>query len=182
MSLHAQEKPLRVFFALWPNEKARAALAGWQPELHKLCGGHVMRAPTLHATLAFLGEVAPHRMEALQLAAQEVAGVPFELVFDQACYWRHNHIVYAAPRNTPHELEQLAYDLRTCLIRHRFHFDKQPFNAHVTLLRHAKWGNGPLPAMRPEMWRMRDFALVQSSPDESGAHYEVLTRFPLTGA
>jgi 2'-5' RNA ligase len=179
---HVRERSVRVFFALWPSEKERAALAAWQPELRNLCGGRVMRAPTLHATLAFLGEVVSHRMGALQLAAQEVAGVPFELVFDLACYWGHNHIVYASPCAVPPELERLAHDLRACLIRHRFHFDKQPFNAHVTLLRHAKWGNGPLPAMRPVMWHMRDFALVQSSPDESGAHYEVLARFPLNGA
>lgn len=88
----------RVFFALWPDEAVRSALSAWQPSLRELCGGDAMRADTLHSTLVFLGEVETHRLEALLLAAREVAGSPFEIDFDVARYWGHNHIVYAAPR------------------------------------------------------------------------------------
>ena len=67
-----QEKKWRLFFALWPSETERTALALWQPRLHELCGGRAMRPATLHVTLVFLGEVAENRLEALQLAAREV--------------------------------------------------------------------------------------------------------------
>lgn len=53
-----KEPAIRLFFALWPNDAERAALAAWQPPLLELCGGKAMRADTLYATLVFLGEVA----------------------------------------------------------------------------------------------------------------------------
>ena len=175
----AKETSVRVFFALWPDDAERAALAAWQPALHKLCGGHGMRASTLHTTLLFLGDVVQHRLEALQLAAQEADGEPCDLAFDVAHYWGHNHIVYAAPHNAPPQLAQLVRGLEQRLVKHHFHFDKRPYKPHVTLLRHAQWSDAPLPEMQRVVWQIRDFALVQSVPDEEGANYRVLARFPL---
>lgn len=83
---------LRLFFALWPDEVVRTALSGWQPPLQELCGGSPMQSDTLHSTLVFLGAVDVNKLEALQLAAQEVAGRAFEVRFDVARYWGHNHI------------------------------------------------------------------------------------------
>lgn len=179
MSKQAREPSARVFFALWPDDTERAALAAWQPALRKLCGGRSMRAETLHATLVFLGDVVLHRLEALQLAAQEVEGESCDLVFDAARYWGHNHIVYAAPHTAPPQLAQLVQALEQRLGSHHFHFDKRPYKPHITLLRHAHWDDAPLPEMPGVMWRIRDFALVQSAPDEEGANYRVLARFHL---
>lgn len=138
-----------------------------------------MRADTLHATLVFLGDVVQHRLEALQLAAQEVQGEPFDLVFDAARYWGHNHIVYAAPHEVPPQLVQLVHGLEQHLLKHRFHFDKRTYKPHVTLLRHAQWSDEPLPEMGKVVWRVKSFALVQSASDEQGANYRVLARFSL---
>lgn len=170
---------VRVFFALWPSAGERAALAAWQPPLRELCGGKAMRADTLHATLVFLGDVAAHRLEALKLAAQEVEGEGFELRFDQARYWGHNHIVHAAPSVVPAALPALVENLEQRLGAHRFRFDRRDYKPHVTLLRHAQWRDEPLPEMREAIWMAKDFVLVQSLSDEQGARYEVLARFPL---
>lgn len=170
---------VRVFFALWPNAAERAALAAWQPLLHKLCSGRAMRPDTLHATLAFLGDVASHRLEALKLAAQEVEGNGFALRLDSARYWGHNHIVYAAPSAVPEPMGLLVEHLEQRLGAHRFRFDRHVFKPHVTLLRHAQWSDEPLPAPPAVKWRAQEFALVQSLRDERGARYEVLARFPL---
>lgn len=175
----AHVPPVRVFFALWPNAKGRAALASWQPPLCKLCGGRAMRSDTLHATLVFLGNVAAHRLEALKLAAQEVEAERFELRFDLARYWGHNHIAYAAPSVVPTSLSLLVSDLEQRLRAHRFRFDHHEYKPHVTLLRHAKWSDEPLPEMPAAIWQAHNFALVQSLSDEQGARYEVLARFPL---
>ncbi|HZW25420.1 MAG TPA: RNA 2',3'-cyclic phosphodiesterase [Gallionella sp.] len=175
------DPPVRVFFALWPDAGECAALAAWLPPLRKLCGGKAMRADTLHATLVFLGDVAAHRLEALKLAAEEVGGEPFELGFDSARYWGHNHIAYAAPSVMPAPLPQLVLDLEERLRAHRFPFDSRDYKPHVTLLRHAQWRDEPLPEMPEVAWRVRDFVLVQSLSDDQGARYEVLARFPLAG-
>lgn len=177
-----QPAPVRVFFALWPGETERAALAAWQPPLRKLCGGRMMLADNLHNTLVFLGNVAEHRLEALKLAAQEVQGERFELRVDRARYWGHNHIVYAAPQEVPPPLAQLVSDLELCLAQHRFRFDRRDYKPHVTLLRHAKWSDEPLPEMPAVRWPVRDFVLVQSPQQEGDRRYRVLARFPLRPA
>lgn len=179
MSTQTREASARVFFALWPDDAERAALAAWQPALHKLCGGRIMRADTLHTTLLFLGDVVLHRLEALQLAAQEAEGGSCELAFDVARYWGHNHIVFAAPLDVPPQPAQLVQTLEQHMARHRFRFDKRPYKPHVTLLRHAQWSDAPLPGMQRVVWQARSFVLVQSASDEQGANYRVLARFPL---
>lgn len=171
---------LRLFFALWPDEPVRAALTDWQPPLQALCGGSPMRADTLHSTLLFLGEVDANKLEALLLAAQEVAGKPMQIEFDVARYWGHNHILYAAPQHVPPALVELQSELERRLRKHHFSFDPREFKPHVTLLRHSKWTDEPLPDMPAVRWPVREFALVQSLGDEWGARYEVLARFALS--
>ncbi len=178
MNKTKREPSRRLFFALWPGEAERAALAAWQSALHNLCGGRVMRADTLHTTLVFLGEVAEHRLEALHLAAQETDFQAFELTLDHAHYWGHNHIVHAAPEATPPNLAELVDRLERNLRKHRFVFDERPYKPHVTLLRNARWSDAPLPPMPPVNWAFREFVLVQSLSDGQGARYEVLERFP----
>ena len=172
-------KNMRVFFALWPDDAGRRALTDWQSPLVKLCGGKAMRPETMHNTLVFLGNVAVDRLEALVLVAQETAGTAFNLRFDEARYWRHNHIVYAVPGEVPVQLTQLVQSLQQHLRRHRFSFDQREYKPHVTLLRHANCNGAPLSEMPAFAWPVHDFVLVQSLSDENGARYQVLARFPL---
>jgi 2'-5' RNA ligase len=136
-----------------------------------------MRGETLHATLVFLGEVAEHRMESLLLAAQETRARRFELRLTAAHYWGHNHIVYAAPDATPQPLAELVHELERNLRKHRFPFEDRPYKPHVTLLRHSRWSDEPLPPMSAVYWPVTEFALVQSLDDGQGPRYEVLARF-----
>lgn len=175
--MERKEPSLRLFFALWPSAAERVALAAWQPPLHERCGGRAMRADTLHATLVFLGDVAEHRLEALSLAAQETEFRGFSLSLTTACYWGHNHIVYAAPDVIPPQLADLADELGQNLRRHRFRIEQREYKPHITLLRNAKWSDLDLPPMPSVRWRVRGFALVQSLSDEQGARYKVLARF-----
>jgi RNA 2',3'-cyclic 3'-phosphodiesterase len=178
-----ESKSARVFFALWPDANERAELAAWQPALQELCGGKIMCDYTLHTTLVFLGDIKQPRLEALQLAAQEVRGEPFGLSLEVAHYWGRNHIVYAAPRVIPSQLTQLVHDLEQCLSKHHFRLERHPvYKPHVTLLRHAKWTDAPLPGMRAVTWRAESFALMQSLRDDPGARYERLASFPLRAA
>lgn len=165
----------RIFFALWPGSAERRALGLWPSSLR--CGGRAMNPATLHATLVFLGEVEIARLEALKLAAEEVGAERFELCFDQARYWGHNHIVYAAPGEVPEPLSQLVSELEQHLIRHRFKFDRREYKPHVTLMRNVRWTDDPLPKMEPVRWRVKDFVLLQSGRGE--VNYQVLARFPL---
>ena len=179
MNDQSDKSTARVFFALWPKAAERKLLAAWQAPLKRLCGGRAMRGETLHNTLVFIGDVELYGLEVLQLAAQEVSGERFELCFDEARYWGHNHIVYAAPRHMPQQLAQLVDALERRLAAHRFKFDRRDYQPHVTLLRNAHWTDAPLPAMQPVHWQIVDFALVQSVHRDGLASYRVLARFPL---
>lgn len=179
MSHPSDHSFVKAFFALWPTDAEHGRLAEWQKPLQHLCGGRAMRGETLHNTLVFIGNIEQSRLEALQLAAQEVIGKAFELRFDAAHYWGHNHIVYAAPSHVPQHLAQLVTNLEQSLARHRFKFDQREYKPHVTLLRNARWTDALLPAMKTVRWQIRDFALVQSLQKGGLASYQVLARFPL---
>ena len=138
-----------------------------------------MSDETLHNTLVFLGNIEQSRLETLQLAALEVSAVCFELCFEVARYWGHNHIVYAAPVHVPPALAQLVDTLEQRLVKHHFNFDRREYKPHVTLLRNAHWTDAPLPEMPPVRWQVHDFALVQSVREDGLANYRVLERFPL---
>ena len=114
---------VKIFFALWPTAAERGDLAVWQTALKRIYGGRVMREETLHNTLVFIGEIDQSRLEALKLSALEVSASRFELSFEQAHYWGHNRIVYAAPDLGPPQLIQLHDVLAQCLSRHQFSFD-----------------------------------------------------------
>ncbi len=181
---HSSGNPkARVFFALWPAAAERGQLAAWQKPLQRLCGGRAMRGDTLHNTLVFIGDVDESRLETLQLAAQEVEGEAFELCFQAARYWGHNHIVYAAPGEVPQQLVQLVGVLEQRLLIHGFKFDQCVYQPHATLLRNARWTDAALPRQMPEMqpvcWQISNFALMQSVTQNGLAAYRVLARFPL---
>ena len=177
MNNQSEHTLVKVFFALWPTAAERGSLAAWQKPLQHLCGGRAMRGENLHNTLVFIGHVEQSRLEALQLAAQEVNTEKFELCFDWARYWGHNHIVYAAPSHVPPYVVQLVGALGQHLTTHRFKFDQREYKPHVTLLRNAHWTDAPLPAMQPVRWQIQDFALVQSLQKDGLASYQVLARF-----
>lgn len=179
MSEAESKQIARVFFALWPEDAERAAIAAWQPSLIQLCGGRRMPVANLHNSLVFLGDVALERLEALQLAAQEVQCAKFRIAFDIAHYWGHNQIVYAAPGTVPSPLTQLVKALEQKLLRHHFTFERRSYKPHVTLLRHAQWTDTPLPVMLPVVWSVRDFVLLQSVSEGQDVRYEILARFAL---
>ncbi|HYR05434.1 MAG TPA: RNA 2',3'-cyclic phosphodiesterase [Gallionella sp.] len=180
MKMPDKHRSRRVFFALWPTGAECAALAAWQVPLKCLCGGRTMRRETLHNTLVFIGDVELYGLETLHLAAQEVSGECFELRFDEARYWGHNHIVYAAPRYVPQQQALLVEALEQRLAAHHFEFDHRDYKPHVTLLRNAHWSDASLPAMQPVCWQIKDFALVQSVHRDGSTGYRVLARFPLS--
>jgi 2'-5' RNA ligase len=174
--MNTPSDPIRLFFALWPDEAVRRALSDWPLP----CSGRAMSMQTLHTTLVFLGAVDQARLESLKLAAEEVVAQSFELCFDVARYWGHNHIVYAAPDVVPVQLQYLVSELERHLLKHHFVFELREYKPHVTLMRNVHWSDDPFPAMPPVHWRVSEFVLLQSVPEDADAHYRVLANFRLT--
>ncbi len=161
-----------MFFALWPDDAVRAALADWATVLQGVCGGRATRPGNLHMTLAFLGDVEPARCEALKQVAGGVTPRKFALVVDQPGYWKHNRIAWAGASADPPELAGMVGKLRGALTEAGFVFDRKPFVSHVTLLRKAS-PPAAMPSLPPFVWPTNGFALIRSVPGPRGSDYVV---------
>ncbi len=173
----AKPDTLRLFFALWPDDATRAALNRTSKWLHQHWGGRRMRADTLHLTLAFLGSTPVEQLEALIACVDTVHAQAFDLVLDQAGYWRHNRIGWLGASETPPQHFELVGALNTALQAVGFPVDARPHVPHVTLLRNA--AGGEIPACKPIGWPVSEFVLVKSVTEPGGACYEMVRRWPL---
>jgi 2'-5' RNA ligase len=167
----------RLFFALWPDDATRAALADWGRRIHRVTGGRPTRAETIHQTLVFLGDCEPARLADAAAAAGRVHPRRFELLLDQAGLWNHNRIAWAGASAVPPELDALVADLRAALAEARFAFDRKPFVPHITLVRKTRQG-GALPAREPIRWPVDGFVLVRSELRADGSNYAIQGRWP----
>lgn len=177
----------RVFFALWPDEALRGALTRASQCLHGRHGGRLMQPDSLHLTLVFVGQVAAGRIPDLMAMAGAIRAHAFDVVFDQAACWRHNHIAFLGARQCPDPLLALVKALEQGLRGLDIAFDQRPYKPHITLVRNAdcsrqgdqEEGGKENPALGPICWPARDFVLVKSSLRPEGARYVELGRWPL---
>ena len=172
----AAAKSLRLFFALWPGDAVRAELADASAAIHGVSGGRATRPESIHLTLAFLGDCDADLVGALRAAASRVRARSFELVLDEAGFWKHNRIAWVGAKKIPEPLAALVDELRTTLAEMQFAFDPKPFVPHVTLVRKARPGFA-MPALDPIRWRVDGFVLVRSVMRSAGSDYLVESRW-----
>ncbi|MFP5409323.1 MAG: RNA 2',3'-cyclic phosphodiesterase, partial [Gammaproteobacteria bacterium] len=139
--------------------------------------GRRMRADTLHITLAFLGATPADRLDVLIACADAVQAEPYDLLLDQAGYWRHNRIGWLGARETPPQHVELVDALNARLRAAGFPVEDRPHVPHVTLLR--KSAGGEIPDCRAVNWPIGEFVLVKSVTEADGARYEVMRRWAL---
>lgn len=171
----------RLFLALWPDERVRAALATLVREFGTACGGRGVRPANLHVTLVFLGDVPVSRIAAIIGALDGIRAEPFTLELDSCGYWRHNRIVWAGAAQCPLPLRRLVDALAVALQPHGFRQEERRYTPHVTLLRDARRAPGTgLP--RSIEWIIEEFVLVQSVRRERMPGYDILKHWPLRDA
>ena len=178
MSAVPERGLLRLFFALWPEDELRAALAAVAGGLRRACGGRAVPSGNLHMTLAFLGNVPAARLPELQAIAAGLAAESFVLTLDRIGWWRAQRLVWAGTEQCPHHLEVLTAALAGRLQDGGFRTEERRFVPHVTLLRNA--GTAPAPGtFQPMIWRPRQFVLVRSEPAARSVHYRIVGKWPL---
>jgi 2'-5' RNA ligase len=170
----------RLFFALWPDDETRRALAEAARPLLEACRGRPVPANNYHLTLNFLGGVETAGLEAIRVAAAGLRATPFELKVDCHGHWPKPGVAWLGCRQTPPAAGALARTLDAALEPLGFKPDPRPFRPHLTVLRDCRrcdWDGSPVTVG----WRVEDFALVKSETLESGPRYELLERWPLAG-
>lgn len=169
---------MRLFFALWPDAAARAALGTLAGALQAECGGRAVPAANIHLTLVFLGDVPAARFADACLAAEGVAAPRFDFEARTVGYWRHNRVVWSGPAQCPEALRGLVAGLESALAAAGFQFDRRAHVPHLTLLRNARRAPA-MPEMAAIRWPVSEFVLVQSLRQDRGVRYEALRRWPL---
>lgn len=164
----------RLFYALWPDAAARAALAAWQASL----GGAPTRPDKLHLTLAFLGQRPASDLPALLGILEDMPARAMPLAFDHVSHFPRLAIAWAGLARPSPALLALRGACMQALAEQglapRFEHDR--FTPHVTLARQAP----PPPPERPApvLWQASELVLVESL--KSSGDYRILASRPLT--
>lgn len=184
-----RESTRRLFFALWPDEAMREAMAHATRKAVQASGGRPVPQNNLHVTLAFLGSVPERRLPELAAAARGATETltpgganspadPLQLVFDRLEYWRAAHLLCALPAEPPPRGAELARQLQDALVGRRFAPDLKPFRPHVTVARKVA-RPGSEGKMRQVTWRFTELALIESRTLPQGALYTVVETYRL---
>jgi len=166
----------RLFFALWPDDVSRRALAAEAERLAPRCGGYPLPAENMHITLAFLGCVDASRLEALVDLTRKWPALHGEWTLDRLGHFPEPRIVWAGNHTPDAALTALNAELWRALARHGFTSPQREFTPHVSLVRQAD-----RPAMQstpsaPIVWQFDHLALVESQLGDGGSRYRTLAR------
>ena len=174
----------RLFFALWPSDPERCALAQATHPAAAASGGRPVPAASLHATLAFLGSVPEGRIPELGRIAQEVAmefsgaARPPPLCFEALAHWAKPRVLVALAPDEP-RVQALAARLKERTAAAGFRPDLKPFHAHVTVARKVSHASCAAQALRPVAWDCAAFALVDSRTESAAPAYSVVASYAL---
>jgi len=175
------EKPLRLFFAIWPDTAARDAIVALSREIAAARQGKTPPPANVHLTLAFVGDVVLDRVDALAPvgAAAASAVAPFRLELDRVGAFRDTGIAWLGATTMPAPLAELARQLRAGLAAQRFPVERRAFAAHVTLARNCRTALPRARPIQPVSWAVDSLTLVASQLAAGGSRYHTLSEWPL---
>ena len=162
-------KSMRLFYALWPDDATRAALARWQEHVQ----GRKTPRENLHITLAFLGQQPDTLLQTILTILTSLPLPDMTLMLDHIGYFSRHRIAWAGMHEVPDALMALQQTQTQQLAREGIAFnDQSGFRPHLTLARDA------LPpadvAVETIHWRVDQLVLAQSTTDREGTVYRVL--------
>ncbi|HEY8098656.1 MAG TPA: RNA 2',3'-cyclic phosphodiesterase [Methylobacter sp.] len=167
----------RLFFALWPDDETRQALAGLGQSI-KAKGFKWVQPHNLHATLVFLGQVDEDVSSLIKQSVTNIAVPPFELTFDRLSYWSRPRVLcLTCQQPVPEAAVMLAAALTEVAENCGLQTDTRPYTPHITLARHARYL--PDVKLEPIIWRAEAFCLVESCSEPGGVIYKVIQQWPL---
>lgn len=163
---------VRLFFALWPDEKVRRQVAR-----HRPLEGRLLRAEDWHITLCFIGAATHEQQSALELAAAGIKVAPFQLRLDYLDYWQRVKLTCLGVSEPPEPLLVLQEQLKSVAGSVGFSLEERRYMPHLSLSR-----GSPAVAKRSIeaiAWDARDFCLAESVAGSDGVEYKVRRRWPL---
>jgi 2'-5' RNA ligase len=174
---------LRLFFALWPGDPMRTALAAAAAPAVVQVAGQPVPPGNLHVTLAFLGQVPRSALVPLF----EVGGLgpwpAVELAFARLEFWAKPKVLVAMPESVPAAGSAIVDRLWTGLERLGYAREDRPWRPHLTLARRVRRPPPDNLVLAPiaaagdvPPWRL---ALVESSAHPDGPRYKPIADWPI---
>jgi 2'-5' RNA ligase len=162
-----------LFFALWPDDEARAAIAAAARTLREATSprGRWIGAHRYHLTLAFLGAFdaaeSDATIERAKVAADRIDATRFDVTLDTAGSFRNRAIPWWLGCSAiDARLVALWKALDDALVAEGIRVAVDKHVAHVTLLRDADrpLATTPLDSLNvaPIRWRAQEFVLIES--------------------
>jgi RNA 2',3'-cyclic 3'-phosphodiesterase len=175
---------LRLFFALQPTAETASSVLEAATTLLSELQVPAVPASNLHATLCFLGEVAPERLEDLRAVAAGVRGAPIELNFDVFDFWEQPRVLVAGVTIESMAANALSTALHGATISAGFTPDSKPLRAHLTLARKILRADAqkilwPQKISPGFVVRADNFVLMESRKAEQGSIYSAVDSWPL---
>ena len=168
----------RVFFALWPDSPARAALAGLAREVALESGGRPTAANLIHLTLAFVGDQPAIRVDSLRRLAAGIRTGGFMLALDEIGGFARTGIAWLGASAPQPGLVALRDNLAAALQARGFPVDARPYAPHLTLARRSV-NAVDRRLVQPVRWRVTSFALVGSELAGGGPSYRTIAEWGL---
>lgn len=162
----------RLFFALWPDNRTRNAIAAVAKQATGYHHGKLIRTDNLHLTLAFLGNIDEAQRDCVEAVAESISITPFSLCLEHLGIFQRAKVLWLGIKEQPDALMQLAESLavgaRACGVQ----LDEKGFTPHLSLMRKVN----QLHEFEVESihWEVNRFCLVQSISHEEGVQYQVV--------
>ena len=160
----------RLFFALWPAQGVRDAIAATTDRLLQAhpADGRRLRPDRYHMTLQFLGDIPAEQRDVVAARASEAAAhvdsPAFDLVLDRAGGFPNARVWWVAPEAAPDGLRALWDALGMALLQAGQKAKASPgFSPHLTILRDVG-ARLPTAPVEPVRWRIGRFVLIDSQP------------------
>jgi RNA 2',3'-cyclic 3'-phosphodiesterase len=169
---------MQLFFALWPEDRVRLALAPHRLECARMTGGRPTLPVTLHVTLAYVGRVSEDRIPLLKEIAGSIRMPTFDYDIDLAGCFEGAGVAWLSSDAPPKALHKLHQKLQAAIASQGFEIDTRKFRPHITVARNIAHAFEPYP-VTPVKWTVRQFSLVGAKRNDGGTHYEVLETWSL---
>jgi len=173
-----EQKDIRVFFALWPNDAVRDSLHRASKTIPVERPARRVPRYNLHLTLHFIGNVYFDQMACLQQQARLVEADAFELNIDCQGYFKKPRVAWLGCSEMPAALSELHAQLGQRLQLCDYRPETRHYNPHVTMAR--KINRIPeLQSFESIPWVAENFALIEVRQIDNGVQYRVIETYPL---